>query len=70
MAASIEFLKTKQQMCSHWSLPVFIVVIGMQVWTCYDYNNYKVEIWALSISFESGTANEKNSELKKLLEYF
>ena len=54
----------------HWSIPVLTVVMVISVWTHDNYDEYKVKICALLTSFSSGTANEKNFELKKVLEYF
>ena len=36
----------------------------------YNYDDYKMKLCALLISFSSRTANEKSFELKKVLEYF
>ena len=66
----MKILKTKQQMSSHWSLSLFVVVMVISVWTHYNYDGYKVKICALLISFYTATANEKEFELKKVLEYF
>ena len=54
----------RMEVINVWSLMV------ISVWTHYNYDDYKVEIGAILISFYSGTANEKNFELKKVLEYF
>ena len=62
-------LKTKHQMHFHWSLPVFTVVMVISVWTHYNYDDYKMKICVLLISFWIETANEKKFELKKVYEY-
>ena len=62
-------LKTKQQMYFHRSSPVFTVVVVISLWTHYNYDDYKMKICALLISFWSGIANENNFELKKVFEY-
>ena len=67
MAVSMKILKTTQQMYSHWFLPVFKVVMMILVWRHYNYDNYKLKICALLISFQSGTATEKKKERKKVL---
>ena len=61
--------ENKTSMYFQWSLSVFIVVMVMSVWTHYKYDNYKMKISSLLISFKSGTVNEKVFELKKVLEY-
>ena len=67
MAVSMKILKTTQQMYSHWFLPVFKVVMMILVWRHYNYDNYKLKICALLISFQSGTATKKKKERKKVL---
>ena len=65
MAVSMKILKTTQQMYSHWFLPVFKVVMMILVWRHYNYDNYKLKICALLISFQSGTATEKKKRKKE-----
>ena len=67
MAVSMKILKTIQQMYSRWFLPVFKVVMMILVWRHYNYDNYKLKICALLISFQSGTATEKKKARKKVL---
>ena len=38
--------KTKPGLYSQWSLPVFTVVLMIQVFTHYDYDKCKVNLWA------------------------
>ena len=65
----MKILNAKHQIHIHWSLPVFTIVMVIPLWTHYNYDDYKIKICALIISFESGRANGKNFELKKVLEY-
>ena len=46
MAASKIILKKKPGMYSQWSLPVFTVVLMIQVFTHYDYDKCKVNLCA------------------------
>ena len=61
----MKILKTKQRIYSHWSLPVFTVVMVISVLMHYNYDNYKVKICALLISFTIETANEKKNWIKE-----
>ena len=54
----------------HLSSLVFTVSMAISVWTHNNYDDYKMKIWALLISFKSGTAYEKKKlKLKKGMEY-